>query len=157
MATTQTLSDLTIRPMQLEDIEAVAQIENSVYLAPWPKLAFYASLEKQYPAFILQKNEEIIGYVIISLVHDEAHILNFAIAKTWQHQGLGRYLLEFLLSTLAQRKVVRLSLEVSLQNIPAIHLYESLGFQRRGVRKQYYPSAQGYIDALILVRESDYN
>jgi [ribosomal protein S18]-alanine N-acetyltransferase len=154
MATTQTLSDLTIRPMLAQDIEAIALIENSAYEAPWPKIAFFAVLEKAYPAFVMQKQNEIIGYVIATHVQNEAHILNFVIAPLMQHQGLGRKLLTFLLAVLPQ--IEKVSLEVACNNVPAIKLYESFGFKQQGLRKQYYQTSAGRIDALILVRNCDY-
>ncbi len=156
MATTETLSDINVRPMMAIDIEAIATIENSVYFAPWPKMAF-SSILGLYPAFVVEKNNQIVGYTIFSEVLDEVHILNFVIAPVFQHQGLGRFLLKFLLQILIPKKVRRVSLEVAINNLSAISLYESCGFKRQGVRKEYYQTVDGRVDALILVYKTGYN
>lgn len=155
MATTETLSELIVRSMQMEDIEAVSVIENSVYYAPWPKLAFSSSIGL-YPAFVIENNTQILGYCIFSMTKEEAHILNLVIAPAFQAQGLGRILLQFVLDFLEQHQITRISLEVAQNNLAAIRLYESHGFKPKGQRKKYYQTPEGLIDALILVYESDY-
>jgi ribosomal-protein-alanine N-acetyltransferase len=155
MATVETVSDINIRPMQVHDVEAIAVIENSAYYAPWPKAAFSASVGV-YPAFVIEKHTQIVGYVIFSVAKDEAHILNFVVAPAFQHQGLGRILLQFILEILRQNDVMRVSLEVALNNEAAIHLYEAFGFKREGMRKHYYQTTAGRVDALILVHKPSY-
>lgn len=155
MATTESLSELNIRPMRPEDIDTIATIENSAYYAPWPKVAFSASLGV-YPAFVLEKKSQILGYVLFSVVKDEAHIINFVIAPEFQHQGFGRLLLQFVIEILLQNHVARVSLEVAANNASALHLYQAFGFKREGMRKQYYQTSQGRVDALILVYKPSY-
>jgi [ribosomal protein S18]-alanine N-acetyltransferase len=155
MATAETSSELNIRPMRAEDIDTIATIENSAYYAPWPKAAFTASVGV-YPAFVLEKKSEIIGYALFSTVKDEAHIINFVIAPAFQHQGLGRILLQFVLQILLQNHVVRVSLEVAANNMSAIRLYQTFGFKQEGMRKQYYQTPDGRVDALILVYKYSY-
>lgn len=155
MATTQASSDIIIRSMQEHDIDRIAAIENSAYYAPWPKAAFSASLGK-YPAFVMQKKSQLMGYALFTATQDEAHIINFVIAPEYQGQGLGRVLLQFIMQRLQQQQVTHISLEVALNNHAAIHLYQKFGFKRAGVRKQYYQTALGREDALILVYKSSY-
>ncbi|MGA2655507.1 MAG: ribosomal protein S18-alanine N-acetyltransferase [Gammaproteobacteria bacterium] len=156
MATTETKSDLNIRPMQMQDVEVIAQIENSAYFAPWPRAAFSASIGI-YPAFVLEKNQEIIGYALFSAVKDEAHILNLVIKPSLQHHGYGRLLLRFILEAMLQNQVKSISLEVARNNVAALHLYQSLGFSQQGLRKEYYQTPNGREDALILVYKPSYN
>ncbi|MFA6036920.1 MAG: ribosomal protein S18-alanine N-acetyltransferase [Legionellales bacterium] len=155
MATTQTSSDLAIRPMQAHDIETIAAIENSAYFAPWPKAAIQATLGV-YPAFVLEKNSQIVGYSIFSHIKDEAHILNLVIKPEFQGQRFGRFLLQFILHILIENHVRQVSLEVALNNAAALRLYESFGFKRAGVRKEYYQTPEGRVDALILVYKPSY-
>jgi len=44
-------------------------------------------------------------------------------------------------------------LEVRPSNAAAIHLYESAGFIRMGLRKDYYRASSGREDALVLALE----
>lgn len=43
-----------------------------------------------------------------------------------------------------------LTLEVRFDNVPAITLYETLGYSRRGIRPSYYPNGE---DAVIMTRQ----
>ena len=156
MATTEITPNITIRPMRPEDVEAVALIESEVYFAPWPKFAFYSSLVQNYPAFVMVQHDKIIGYTLITFVAEQAHIINFVIAPRCQQQGLGKRLLTFLLEFLQPIGAKQISLEVAVNNSAAIHLYEHFGFNRLGLRKCYYQTALGPMDALILVRNCDY-
>jgi ribosomal-protein-alanine N-acetyltransferase len=155
MATTETISDINIRPLQPEDVDVIADIEDSAYFAPWPRAAFTASIGI-YPAFVMEKNTQIIGYAIFSAVQDEAHILNLVIKPSLQGQGFGKLLLRFLLEILLQNHVKRISLEVAQNNEAALRLYQSLGFMQEGMRKEYYLTPHGRIDALILVYKPSY-
>lgn len=155
MATTETISGLNIRPMDLQDVDEITVIENSAYFAPWPKAAFSASLGI-YPAFVLEKHQEIVGYAIFSAVEDEAHILNLVVKPACQHQGYGRIILQFVLASLVQNHIKTVSLEVAENNAAALRLYQSLGFSQQGKRKQYYQTQNGLVDALILVYKPSY-
>ncbi|HWW25876.1 MAG TPA: ribosomal-protein-alanine acetyltransferase, partial [Caulobacter sp.] len=43
-------------------------------------------------------------------------------------------------------------LEVAADNVAAIRLYETTGFARVGLRKGYYPHADGAKDAVVMRR-----
>jgi ribosomal-protein-alanine N-acetyltransferase len=45
-----------------------------------------------------------------------------------------------------------LHLEVAETNVPAIALYHSAGWQRSGVRKAYYATPEGRIDAILMTK-----
>ena len=53
----------------------------------------------------------------------------------------------------------RLSLITLESNLPAISLYESLGFKREGVLRQFFKRSEGYVDAFqysLLASDSGY-
>ncbi|SQB26002.1 ribosomal-protein-alanine N-acetyltransferase [Citrobacter koseri] len=64
--------------------------------------------------------------------------------------GWGEELLEHLIDELEKRGVLTLWLEVRASNAAAIALYESLGFNEATVRRNYYPTADGREDAIIM-------
>src|SRR3954462_14542145 len=82
------------RPMNMTDLDAIMEIEPLIYSHPWTRGNFSDSLNSGYSAWVLEKNNEMIGYALLMMVMDEAHLLNLSIAKPYQKQGLGRYLLE---------------------------------------------------------------
>jgi ribosomal-protein-alanine N-acetyltransferase len=146
---------LSLRPMQADDLDAIMQIEPTIYSHPWTRGNFSDSLNSGYSAWILLEHEEIIGYALMMRVLDEAHLLNLSIAKPQQKRGLGRYLLEHMLTIAKNHKATNMFLEVRPSNISAISLYENMGFCEISVRRGYYPadpkiSETGREDAVLM-------
>lgn len=84
------------------------------------------------------------------IVLDEAHLLNLSIAKTYQKQGLGRFLLEYMLKIAKSYQAANMFLEVRASNVSALALYENIGFNEMAVRRNYYPAATGREDAILM-------
>ena len=77
-------------------------------------------------------------------------ILTVAVAAAARRRGLGRRLLAALATALSDGGAAKLFLEVAADNQAALALYEIAGFRPVGRRLNYYPAADGAIDALIL-------
>ena len=147
--------NLNLRPMQIDDLDAIMQIEPTIYSHPWTRGNFSDSLNSGYSAWILEENSEMIGYALMMRVLDEAHLLNLSIAKAQQKRGLGRYLLEHMLKIAKNHKAANMFLEVRPSNVSAIALYENMGFNEMAVRRGYYPadpktSENGREDAVLM-------
>jgi [ribosomal protein S18]-alanine N-acetyltransferase len=147
--------NLSLRPMREDDLDAIMQIEPTIYSHPWTRGNFSDSLNSGYSAWVLESEGIMIGYALLMLVMDEAHLLNLSIAKTQQKQGLGRYLLEHMLKIAKTHKATNMFLEVRPSNISAIALYENMGFCEISVRRGYYPadpktSETGREDAVLM-------
>ena len=152
--------NLQLRPMQMHDLDNVMQIEPTIYSHPWTRGNFNDSLQNGYSGWVMEdislgKTSEMIGYALLMMVMDEAHLLNLSIAKTRQKQGLGRYLLEHMLTIAKTHKATNMFLEVRPSNISAIALYENMGFCEMAVRRGYYPadskiSKTGREDAVLM-------
>ena len=141
-----------LRPMQMEDLDAVMPIEPTIYSHPWSYGNFADSLNAGHSAWVLILHNEIIGYTLMMIVLDEAHLLNISVAKAYQKQGLGRHLLEHMITTAKQYKAANMFLEVRPSNISAIALYENIGFNEMAVRRGYYPAKTGREDAVLMGR-----
>lgn len=128
------------RPMTAADLDAVMRIEPTIYSHPWTRGNFKDSLDAGYSAWVMESASELIGYALVMLVLDEAHLLNISVAKAYQGQGLGRYLLAQMLAVSRHHNAANLFLEVRASNIAAIGLYEAMGFCEMGVRRNYYPA-----------------
>jgi [ribosomal protein S18]-alanine N-acetyltransferase len=147
--------NLQLRPMQMHDLDNVMQIEPTIYSYPWTRGNFSDSLQNGYSGWVLEDAGEMIGYSLLMMVMDEAHLLNLSIAKTRQKQGLGRYLLEHMLKIAKTHKALNMFLEVRPSNISAIALYENMGFCEISIRRGYYPadpkiSETGREDAVLM-------
>jgi ribosomal-protein-alanine N-acetyltransferase len=77
-------------------------------------------------------------------------LLNLSIAAGCQRQGWGSRLLQRVCECARGRRVRLLFLEVRPSNAAALRLYEGHGFERIGLRRDYYPASGGREDALIL-------
>jgi len=141
---------LQFRPMQMGDINAIMAIEPEIYPYPWTRGNFSDSLNAGYSCWIYEQDNIIIGYAVVMLVLDEAHLLNISIAKAHQGQGLGRSLLHHLMQIARGHGAAHLFLEVRPSNQTAIHLYESMGFNEMAVRRGYYPAADGREDGILM-------
>ena len=147
--------NLQLRPMQMEDLDSIMQIEPTIYSHPWTRGNFSDSLANGYSGWVLQQDNEMIGYSLLMMIMDEAHLLNLSIAKHRQKQGLGRYLLEHMCKIAKNHKALNMFLEVRPSNISAIALYENMGFCEISVRRSYYPadpkiSKTGREDAVLM-------
>lgn len=143
---------LWVRPMTASDIDAVMAVELSIYPFPWTQRIFEDCLRVDYRCHVGEVDGVFAGYAIMSTGAGEAHILNLCVAKEFQRRGLGRELLEGLLGEARSLHVNDIFLEVRPSNLNALMLYEQMGFNQAGVRKDYYPAKDGREDAVILAK-----
>jgi [ribosomal protein S18]-alanine N-acetyltransferase len=144
------LPQWSVRSMSAEDVPRVHEIEVASYPFPWSAGIFRDCLRAGYGCFVLELDEQMAGYAILSLAADEAHVLNICIHPQQRCRGLGRKLMQFLFAEALRRGARDLFLEVRPSNLAAIRLYQSLGLQQVGLRRGYYQASQGREDALVL-------
>lgn len=139
-----------IRPMQEDDLDEVIAIEEAVYPFPWTRGIFHDCLLVGYSCWVYQFEEQIAGYVVMSIAAGEAHILTLAVHPEYQGKGLARKILEHVLMISRERGAESIFLEVRPSNQRAIRIYEKAGFNEIGIRKGYYPDVDGREDALVM-------
>jgi len=142
-----------LRALREADFDAVMAIEQRAYPFPWTRGIFRDCLLAAYPAWVLLEHGLVIGYGVISLAVDEAHLLNVCVAPERQGRGHGRHLLRSLVKLASDRGAARIFLEVRPSNPAAIALYHAEGFNEIGRRPRYYPAHQGREDALVMAME----
>jgi len=139
-----------IRAMQQKDIEGVMAIEEVVCDFPWTYSIFSDCMKVGYSCWVLEDQEEIVGYGLLSVAANEGHILNLCIKPERQRQGLGRHMMQHLIEQAKKLEAQSVYLEVRVSNHGAFDLYQKLGFSVIGHRKDYYPHIDGREDALVL-------
>ena len=142
-----------MRPLREQDLDAVMQVERRAYPFPWTRGIFLDCLRAGYPGLAMERDGLLVGYGVLSIAADEAHVLNICIDPLAQSRGLGRQLLRALVRLAADRGAQRVFLEVRPSNTPALALYHSEGFNEIGRRPRYYPAAQGREDAVVMAIE----
>lgn len=95
-----------------------------------------------------------LGFAVVATVLDQAELHNIAVHPDIQGQGLGRQLLAAMIEQLPAA-IKNFYLEVRVSNIPAIRLYQQLGFVQIAERRDYYKTQFGREDALIMGLEID--
>lgn len=130
---------MTIKEMTAEHISSAAKIEELCFVHPWSEQSISDELQRQGSVFLMAFEEDIpIGYVGMSAVLDEGYIGNIAVVDKYRRNGVGKALMQKLLSICLERDFTFVTLEVRESNTPAINLYTGLGFEPVGVRKNYY-------------------
>ena len=134
-----------------ENIPQIAEIEKASFSKPWSEKSITESfLSQSNIFFVAEINGKIVGYIGMTLSIDEGYILNVAVLPQYRKQGVGRKLVESLISFGENNKLVFITLEVRESNIPAISLYTQYGFSQVGKRKNYYSNPSE--DALLLTK-----
>ncbi|KNC88170.1 ribosomal protein S18-alanine N-acetyltransferase [Trabulsiella odontotermitis] len=140
----------TISSLSTADLPRAWHIEKRAHAFPWSEKTFASNQGDRYFNLKLETENEIAAFAITQVVLDEATLFNIAVDPAFQRRGLGRLLLEHLIDELEKRGVITLWLEVRASNVAAIALYESIGFNEATIRKNYYPTAEGREDAIIM-------
>lgn len=137
-------------PMSEADLAAVMAIENAIYAFPWTPGNFRDSLAAGYDCSTYVRNGEVMGYAVVMLAADEAHLLNLSIGAGYQRQGYGTALLQRLCESARGQGARQIFLEVRPSNAAGLQLYARHGFEQIGLRREYYPAPAGREDAVIL-------
>ena len=138
-------------PMNARDLDEIVAIEDAVYPFPWTRGNFSDSLSAGYSTWVCRVGGELVGYAVVMMAVDEAHLLNISVDKRRQGMGFGARLLRHAMSVARTLGARSLLLEVRPSNERALELYRHFGFVRIGVRKGYYPAQEGREDAMVLV------
>lgn len=131
-----------------QDISAVVQIAQTAMPYAWDESIFLDCLRPNYHLWVLERDDKIVGFVVILLQADECQLMNIAVDVKFQHRGFATQLLQHAL-TFASHQAKRCLLEVRKSNHAAIAFYKKMGGEQIAVRKNYYPTTTGREDALI--------
>ena len=130
---------MNIRAMQEEDLEQVCAIECDNFTMPWSRESFLDSIHNSnYIYLVAEQKQKIVGYCGIWGIVGEGQITNVSVKKTFQRQGVANTLLGACLEKGNEMGLASYTLEVRESNCGAIALYEKLGFQQVGIRKNFY-------------------
>jgi len=141
------------REMTTEDVPAIMEIEKVVYTHPWTEGIFNDCIRVGYNCWVYEEQDELLAYGLVSVAVNEAHILNICVSPDAQGHGLGKRMLHKLMQLAADRQGNSIFLEVRESNLIAQNLYDQEGFNRVGLRKNYYPAEDGREDALVYAKE----
>lgn len=143
---------MMITTMTNAHVSQVADLEKLCFSDPWSEKSVASELDNPLSIWLVAvEGERLAGYVGSQTVLDETDMMNIAVHPDYRRRGVAEQLVEQLVKVLKQRGSRCLTLEVRASNEPARKLYEKLGFQQIGLRKNYYRNPRE--DAWILRKE----
>lgn len=156
---------MKIRKMSSVDLPALYDIytdkevvNNNLYLPEIKREEFDSMFNDSQLNFVaVESDGELLGHLAINstpkprLKHSAS--FGIAVAKTSRGKGVGRFLMEYLLSYCdEQLNLTRLELEVHANNVAALALYKSFGFKVEGTKRKAVLVEDDLIDIVIMSR-----
>ena len=97
---------ITIRKMNIEDIPAVFEIEQSIFSIPWSEKSFKDSLESENTNFVVALcNDEIVGYIGMYVFGEEADISNVAVSLKHRRKHIAQNMLDYIFDWSQNKKI----------------------------------------------------
>ena len=144
-------SEARFEPLALHNLDAVLRVEQQAYAHPWSRSNFVDTLHSGYEAQLLLADDTLLGYFIAMKGVDEVHLLNITVVPEHQGQGWARVMLDALTIWAKGQGADWLWLEVRVGNRRAVQVYESQGYRRVGLRKNYYPAVHGQREDAVVM------
>ena len=128
--------DISILEMSYTDIENI-KLNYSMF----PNIWEYDVLQDDYndsKYIVIKQNEEIYGFAGFRTIFEEMEIMNIVTKVDKRNQGFASNMLSYILRYAHNHEMEKINLEVNENNLPAIKLYKTYGFQVVGKRNKYY-------------------
>src|SRR5690606_20725536 len=113
--------------MREADLDDVVALERSVYTHPWTRGNFADALAAGNCAWVVRDDGLLVGYCVVMMAPDDAHLLNISVAQALHGQGIGRGMLEWVDAQARAHGLPSVLLEVRVSNARAQRIYEAAG------------------------------
>ncbi len=131
--------EVIVRTLKKEDLPQAAALEQRIFSEPWSLSSLEDALLQRENIYVMAEFDgKLAGYCGLWGVAGEGQIYNVAVAEEYRGRGIGRALMCALLKRGRAAGLTAFTLEVRKSNEYAIRLYEKLGFQSAGIRKDFY-------------------
>ncbi|WP_163932527.1 ribosomal protein S18-alanine N-acetyltransferase [Paraferrimonas sp. SM1919] len=150
---------LSIKRLNAEHIALLYGIETRAHKIPWSQSLLESSLNDKFGHTLgLYLDNQLIGFCVNQILFEEANLLNICIDPAYQGNGFGVSFMAQLKQYYLANKVEKVFLEVRASNHRAIKLYQKMGFEAMGLRKNYYKTlGQTKEDAQIMMWELNHD
>lgn len=148
--------EVLIRPARPDDLEGLVKLENASFDTDrLSRRSFRHWITTEHRALLVAEFDcRIVGYILI-IYHPGtrlARIYSLAVEQRLRGFGIAKRLLGAGEQAAHDSGRLYLRLEVSVDNTPAIRLYEALGFQKFGLYRDYYEDHKDAIRFQKLIR-----
>ena len=147
--------EIIIRQMKEDDLGRIMEIEKDCFTTPWSRESFLIEITENLLAryLVAEVDGIVAGYGGIWMIVGEGHITNIGVESKYRKLGVGKKLVEGLITVSKAMGIKSMTLEVRESNIPAQKLYEQYGFISHGIRPNYYQDDNE--DAIIMWKKLD--
>lgn len=130
---------IRMRPARADDVDEIHAIEVASFGAPWTRNGFRDLILGGNAAVVVaEQGGGIVGFAVSYSGAGEAEIANVAVATPARRAGIGRALVEHIISAASAIGATKVFLEVRESNAAARALYNARGFVELARRPAYY-------------------
>ena len=149
-----TKNEVTYRTANAQDIPVMVSLDKQLFpYSPWSSGQYREEISAPTRHFIvaLDGAQRIIGYAgVFALEGTAADILTVGVIPEHRGQGIARALMALITEWAKTQGSNAMMLEVKIDNLEAISLYETLGYIKLNIRKNYFGSG---LDALVMRKD----
>ena len=139
-----------IRSLNADWAANMADIACAAHTHPMSLSTIETCFGKFYTVFGIFEGQQLLGFIILHQLFEDATVIDVCVSPAYQGQGLGRALMQSGIESLAKTDAQQLMLEVRASNQAALRLYHKLGFAVTGKRENYYQTESGMEDAVLM-------
>lgn len=139
---------MIVKRCTTDDVERIYQIEEKSFDDPLKKETIMKDLAKDSYYCYALFDGELVSFMSYERVFEEGQIITVATAPEYRKKGYGARLFDEVCKIAKNDGVELFTLEVRSNNTAAVALYESVGFKKVGLRKNYYDNPKS--DAILM-------
>ena len=144
---------MRIEQLKKEYIPALCEMEEQCFGAvAWNESAFESELDKEDSLFLCAvEGKRILGCAAFNNAAGQGFISKVMVAPDFRRRGVAKSLMEQMSLRAKEKGMFELTLEVRASNVAAIALYNALGFENLGIRRNFYRLPKE--DAVIMTKQ----
>lgn len=125
-------------------LQAIEELDKKDLNSGWTQFDYSKYINSPHSNFFCYlEDENVIGFILGSIVPDNCEILQFCVSKDYRNRGIGKLLFKKILENFPHNQPV--FLEVKEDNLVALNLYKSFGFIQINKRAGYYKDGRAAI------------
>lgn len=126
---------MKIKPFEKKYLDDVYEIEKICFSNPWSKEDLERQIDTETSHFLVADMDgRAVGYMGLQIFAGEGYVTNVAVLPEYRGRGIAKALI----AEQMKNDMEFITLEVRESNTPAIHLYTKSGFEKVGVRPDFY-------------------
>lgn len=133
-------TDVIIRPMLLEDLGTIVEIDNSAFGLDWRNSleSLELAFQQSSLASVAEAGAEIVGYQYSTASVMGGHLARLAVKPSMQGKGIGYLLVHDVLQYFKKQGVLRVTVNTQQNNQTSLALYAKAGFSMTGESYRVY-------------------